>query len=70
MKTERSLSGIYVRYEEYETKRIKTKCFEDMEEKDQDEYLLRKSAKFLRGMAKGLSNVINEIGNDLDLEIK
>ena len=44
--------------------------FEDMEEKDQDEYLLRRSAKFLRGMVKGLSNVINEIGNDLDLEIK
>ena len=67
MKTIRSLSGIYFRYQNPETKEWENIVFEDLPEEWQDKYMNEKSVEFIKGLAKQLANTINIIGEQFDI---
>jgi len=67
MKEKRNLSGFYFRYKNPETNKWENWCFEDLPEETQDEYLKDRDEIWLRYFVKGLSKVINEIGEAFDI---
>ena len=67
MKTARNLSGIWFRYQDPETKEWGNRCFEDLPEEKQDEYMKDRELDWHKRMIKILSNVINDIGDHFDI---
>lgn len=65
MKIERNLSGLYF----YTPEHGKTKCFEDLEEEQQDEIIERKGTdvRWLKEMIKYYANLVNEIAEEFDI---
>ena len=67
MKVKRGLSGIYYRSKNTETGKFENVVFEDLNTEEQDKILEGASEEYLKNMVKRLSEVINDIGNQLDL---
>lgn len=67
MKVKRGLSGIYYRSKNTETGKFENVVFEDLNTEEQDKILEGASEEYLKNMIKRLSEVINDIGNQLDL---
>jgi hypothetical protein len=67
MKTKRSLSGIYFRYQNPENNKWENWCFEDLPEEEQNKIIDVNTIEWLKSMIKILSNRLNDIGNQLDL---
>ena len=61
MKTKRNLSGMYFRFNEENI------CFEDLPESEQGKILDSKEGQFVKGIAKHLANILNDIGEQLDI---
>ena len=68
MKAKRNLSGIYFRFKDEETGKWGNRVFEDLPEKEQDEYMDGRGEEWLKSLAKKLANTLNNIGDELDLE--
>ena len=62
MKTKRSLSGIYFRHQNPETKRWENWCFEDLQEDEQTKILDHYEPSAIKKMVIHLANIINDIG--------
>jgi len=67
MKIKRSLSGIYFRYQNPDTKKWENWCFEDLPDQEQDKILLNDNIDWMRSMVKTLAIKINEIGETFDI---
>jgi len=67
IKIKRSLSGIFFRVQNEETKKWESICFEDLSDSQQEEILDEKPEQFVRDLSKLLAITINEIGDELDL---
>lgn len=67
MKTKRNLSGIYFRVKNEETGKFENVVFEDLSEEQQDEVMNGRSEEWLKSLAKGLANTLNNIGEQFDL---
>lgn len=68
MKTKRSLSGIYFRYQDPDTGKWDNICFEDLPESEQDKILFANdNPDWLRSLAKKLAITISEIGDEFDI---
>ena len=67
MKTARNLSGIFMRFHNKETDKWENRCFEDLPEETQNEYLETKSRDWIRDLAKMLGKTLNEIGDKFDI---
>jgi len=67
MKIARNLSGIWFRYQDPTTKKWGNRCFEDLPENKQDEYMKDRNLKWHKNMIKLLANTINDISEQLDL---
>ena len=67
MKVIRNLSGIWFRYQDPETKKWGNRCFEDLPEEKQNEYMKDRELDWHKSMIKHLADVINVLGNELDL---
>jgi len=69
METKRKLSGIFIRYQNPETGKFESNCFEDWPEKVQDEILNGKSEEWLKGIIKQLTKVLNTIGERFNIYV-
>lgn len=67
MKTQRNLSGIYVRYQNPQSGEWENWCFEDLSEEKQDEFLASKNLEWTQSLAKQLAYTLNKIGNQFGL---
>lgn len=68
MKEKRNLTGCYFRSFNNETQSWENRCFEDLNEEEQNKILSEKSPEFIKGLVKILSNTLNDIGNQFDLQ--
>lgn len=67
MKTKRSLSGIYFRYQNPDTGKYENWCFEDLPENEQEKILASRGDEWLRSMVIALSKTINQISEQFDI---
>ena len=67
MKTQRNLSGIYVRFKNPETDKWENRCFEDLPPEEQSSLLAGKEKEWILSLATALADTINKIGDELDL---
>lgn len=68
MKTQRNLSGIYVRFKNPETDKWENRCFEDLSRQEQLNHLAGEEQSYILRLAMTLADTINRIGDELDLE--
>ena len=66
MKEKRNLSGIYVRYQE-DDGTWGNRCFEDLPNEWQEDYLKGKDIAFMKRLVYVLSDTLNNIGDQLDI---
>ena len=64
-KKPRGLDGFYLRVKRGE--RYVNRCFSDLTEEEQDNWLARLSDEGLRRMCKGLAEALRRLGDDLDI---
>ena len=67
MKVQRNLSGIYMRYQNPETKKWENWCFEDLPRQEQLSILAGKEQYWILSLTLALAEKLNDIGNQLDL---
>ena len=67
MKVQRNLSGIYMKYENPETKKTENWCFEDLPRQEQLNILAGKDSQWIFTLALELADKLNDIGDQLDL---
>ena len=70
MKTARNISGIFVLFLNKETRKWENRCFEDLPEENQDEFLETKSIDWIKDLAKMLGRTLNEIGDKFDIKVE
>ena len=68
MKTKRSLSGIYFRFQDEETGKWGNRVFEDLPEEKQDKCMDGYNEMQLKSFVKKLANTLNDIGEQFDLD--
>lgn len=67
IKTKRSLSGAYFRYNNPANNRWENWCFEDLPENNQKAIMDNKSIEWLRSMCILLANTINRVSEQFDI---
>ena len=67
VKTKRSLSGIFFRYQNPETEKWENWCFEDLPDGKQEEILQARGEEWLRSLCKNLADTINKLSETFDI---
>ena len=67
MKTQRNLSGIYIRFKNPETNEFENRCFEDLPHMEQLGLLAKKDQSWIISLAISLADALNTIGEQFDI---
>jgi len=64
---QRSVSGIYFRYQNPDTQKLENWTFEDLPEEKQNEILDSKDHEFVKGLARIMAKKLREVCDQFDI---